>query len=202
MKPVYTGSGLTARLVIALLPAALAPASALAHSEAAGSGLTAGLLHPVTGLDHLLAMLAVGILSVQLGGANIWRIPAVFVFAVAMGAWAGFYGWKVPGYEAAIAWSVVVLGLAIACKAAHRALGPVFCCVALFGLCHGYAHGAEMPLGASAVSYAMGFLVTTVFIHVVGIFIGELASGSRWRVMGLRAAGVAMTMAGMWFVAQ
>ena len=147
-------------------------------------------------------MLAVGILSVQLGGANIWRIPAVFVFAVAMGAWAGFYGWKVPGYEAAIAWSVVVLGLAIACKGAHRALGPVFCCVALFGLCHGYAHGAEMPLGASAVSYAMGFLVTTVFIHVVGIFIGELASGSRWRVMGLRAAGVAMTMAGMWFAAQ
>ena len=123
-------------------------------------------------------MLAVGILSVQLGGANIWRIPAAFVFAVAMGAWAGVYGWKVPGYEAATAWSVVVLGLAIACKGAHRALGP------------------------SAVSYAMGFLVTTVFIHVVGIFIGELASGSRWRVMGLRAAGVAMTMAGMWFVAQ
>ena len=147
-------------------------------------------------------MLAVGILSVQLGGANIWRIPAVFVFAVAMGAWAGFYGWKVPGYEAAIAWSVVVLGLAIACKAAHRALGPVFCCVALFGLCHGYAHGAEMPLGASAVSYAMGFLVTTVFIHVVGIFIGELASGSRWRVIGLRVAGVGMTMVGMWFVMQ
>ena len=202
MKPGFVGSGPALRLAFALFVGTLAPASAFAHSETVGSGIVAGLLHPVTGPDHLLAMLAVGILSVQLGGANIWRIPAAFVFAVAMGAWAGVHGWKVPGYEAAIAWSVVVLGLAIACKWAHRALGLVFCCVVLFGLCHGYAHGAEMPVGASAVSYAMGFLVTTVFIHVVGIFIGELASGSRWRVMGLRAAGVAMTMAGMWFVVQ
>ena len=77
----------------------------------------AGLLHPVTGPDHLLATLAVGILSVQLGGANIWRIPAAFVFAVAMGAWAGVHGWKLPGYEAAIAWSVVVLGVALYVRA-------------------------------------------------------------------------------------
>ena len=200
LKSGFIGVAHRSRQVSALFPCALAPASAFAHSEAAGSGLMAGLLHPVTGLDHLLAMLAVGILSVRLGGANIWRLPLVFVLTVVTGAWAGSHGWQVAGYEAVIAWSVVVLGLAIAFEGAHHALALVFFCVALFGLCHGYAHGVEMPGDALAVFYATGFLVTTVFIHVVGIFVGEFASGSRWHVMALRVAGVAMTLAGVWFV--
>ena len=160
----------------------------------------AGLLHPVTGLDHLLAMLAVGVLSVRLGGANIWRIPAAFVAAVAAGAWGGSQGWPAAAYEAVIAWSVLVLGFAIACEGARRVLGLVFVCVVLFGLCHGYAHGVEQPAGASTVFYATGFLISTVFIHVVGIFIGELASNSLWHGRILRGLGAAMTLAGVWFV--
>ena len=190
----------TSRLGFALLCSALTPASAFAHSEAVGNGLMAGVLHPVTGLDHLLAMLAVGILSVRLGGASIWRIPAAFVTAVAMGAWAGSHGWPAPAYEAVIAWSVLVLGLAIAFEGARRALGVVLLCVVLFGLCHGYAHGVELPAGVSAVFYATGFLISTVFIHVVGIFIGELASNSLWHSRILRGLGAAMALAGAWFV--
>ena len=160
----------------------------------------AGLLQPVTGLDHLLAMLAVGILSVRMGGANIWRIPAAFVAAVAAGAWAGSHNWPAPAYEAVIAWSVLVLGLAIVCEDARRVVGVVLLCVVLFGLCHGYAHGAALPAGASSVFYATGFLISTVFIHVVGLFIGELASSSLWHSRLLRGLGAAMALAGVWFV--
>ena len=161
----------------------------------------AGLVHPVTGLDHLLAMLAVGIVSVRLGGANIWRIPATFVLAMLLGAWAGMHGGPTPPYEAGVAWSVLLLGLVIACGGvARRAVNVVFMCVALFGACHGYAHGSELPVAASADFYAMGFLITSVFIHTIGIFIGELASSSRWHTVALRATGALMSVAGAWFV--
>ena len=200
MKLAFMGAGHPLRLAFALC-SAVAPVSALAHSEAAGSGLMSGLLHPVTGMDHLLAMLSVGIVSVRLGGAHIWRIPAAFVSTMALGAWAGFHGWLTPPYEAGIAWSVLLLGLAIACDGARRAVSMIFVCVALFGVCHGYAHGAEIPAADSALFYVTGFLISTVFIHVVGIFIGELASSSRRHTMALRASGVAMSLAGVWFVA-
>ena len=160
----------------------------------------AGLIHPVTGLDHLLAMLAVGIVSVRLGGANIWRIPATFVLAMMVGAWAGMHGGPAPPFEAGIAWSVLLLGLLIAFEGARFAIRVVFIGVALFGACHGYAHGIELPAAASAAFYVMGFLITSVFIHTVGIFIGELASSSRWHTMALRVAGAAMALAGTWFV--
>lgn len=171
-----------------------------AHSEAAGSGLMAGLVHPVTGMDHLFAMLAVGILSVRLGGSNIWRIPAAFVLAMSVGAWIGFQGWWVPPYESGISWSVLLLGIAIAHDSARRMLGALFIFVALFGLCHGYAHGLELPASVSVVSYVTGLLVATVFIHTVGIFIGELASSSRLHTMVLRAAGAGMALMGAWLV--
>ena len=145
-------------------------------------------------------MLAVGIVSVRLGGANIWRIPATFVLAMAVGAWAGMRGGPAPPFEAGIALSVLLLGLAIACEGTRRAVEVIFICVALFGACHGYAHGIELPAATSAVFYAMGFLITSVFIHTVGIFIGELASSSRWHTVGLRVIGAAMTLAGTWFV--
>lgn len=182
--------------------ASLLPSSAFAHAEGAGTGLMAGLLHPVTGFDHLLAMLAVGIVSVRLGGANIWRVPLAFVSAMALGAWLGFEGWPMPLAEAGIAGSVLLLGLAIAWTRIDRHAGAVFLAVAVFGLCHGYGHGAELPKSALPLFYSMGFLISTVFVHVIGIFIGELASSTRWQAVALRAGGGATALAGLWFVAQ
>jgi urease accessory protein len=190
------------------------PVVACAHSEAAGSGLLAGLLHPVTGLDHLLAMLAVGIVSVLLGGSHIWRVPAVFVCAMVLGALFGFQGGALPFTETGVALSVLLLGLMIAWgalgtqgaephgggrKASARLAGAVFVCVPVFGLCHGVAHGTELPRAAVPLFYSMGFVISTVFIHVCGIFVGELASSAAWRGKVLRVLGLAMAGTGLWF---
>jgi urease accessory protein len=187
------------------------PAVACAHSEAAGSGLLAGLLHPVTGLDHLLAMLAVGIVSVLLGGGHIWRVPAVFVGAMVLGAVFGFQGGALPFTEIGVALSVLLLGLVIAWGAlgasphgggrqlSARPTSAVFVCVLLFGFCHGVAHGMELPLAAVPLFYSMGFVISTVFIHVCGIFVGELASSAAWRSKVLRVLGLAMAGTGFWF---
>lgn len=171
----------------------------------------AGLLHPVTGLDHLLAMLAVGIVSVLMGGAHIWRVPAAFVGAMVLGAVFGFQGTALPWAEAGVAMSVGLLGLAIAWGAwaarAHdgrqpssaRLSGAVFAAVLLFGFCHGVAHGAELPQAAVPLFYSMGFVIATVFIHVCGIFVAELASSAAWRNRVLSMLGLAMASAGAWF---
>jgi urease accessory protein len=197
-RPLQPASGrLLVRVVVSVF--ALAPTSAFAHSEAAGSGLLAGLLHPLTGADHLLAMLAVGIASVLMGGASIWRVPAAFVTAMVIGAWGGYRGLAVPFAEAGIALSVMLLGAAIAWAPLRRYGGAVFGGVFLFGLCHGGAHGAELPRTALPLFYSMGFFITTLFIHVCGIFIGAFASGSHRRRAGLRALGIAMAATGFWF---
>lgn len=119
-----------------------------------------GLLHPLTGLDHLVAMLAVGAWSAQLGGRAIAVVPAVFVGFMSMGGILGIAGLSLPGVEVAIAVSVVVLGGAIALE---RRASPVVAgtAVALFGTCHGFAHGTEVGAVSGHASYVAGFLVTT-----------------------------------------
>jgi urease accessory protein len=185
--------------VLSIVAAAclLAPGGALAHTGAGGAdGIVHGLMHPVTGLDHVLAMVAVGVLAAFLGGRAL--IPTSFVAMAAVGGALGVEGAQVPSVEFGISASVVLLGLAIAFQP-KLPLGLAAGLVGLFGLYHGYAHGAEMPADASGLAYAAGFLLATAALHVVGIGLGlginHLASRAVSRFA--QAGGTAIALAGI-----
>ncbi|MCB2082082.1 MAG: HupE/UreJ family protein [Rickettsiales bacterium] len=173
------------------------PTLAHAHTMTeAGGGFEAGLFHPVLGLDHLLAMVSVGLLSSQIGGKAIFTVPASFVLVMACGGWLGMEGTALPLVEYGIALSVIVLGLAIALG---RKL-PVFfamVCVAFFAVFHGHAHGMEMPELAEPVKYALGFLTGTIALHIVGVMIGYMANKTRGGPVLVRYLGA--FVAGMGF---
>ena len=180
------------------LAGALLPTAALAHTGIGGaSGFALGFWHPIGGLDHVLAMVAVGAFAVRLGGRAVWLVPAAFVAMMAVGGFAGLEGIQLPFVEAAIALSVVVLGLTVAFQwklpvAAASAL------VGLFAIFHGHAHGSEMPVDASGVGYAMGFMLATASLHVAGIGLGLAVGrvGARSRLT-LQASGSTMALAGV-----
>ncbi len=139
-----------------------------------GGGLINGLAHPVFGPDHLLAMVAVGILSVQIGGRAIWTVPSAFLTFMLVGGILGMNKVPFPAVETGIALSVVVLGVAIALdKGIPTLLAMAF--VGLFGMFHGYAHGMEMPLVAQPALYATGFIISTAGLHIAGVFIGMIS---------------------------
>ncbi len=139
-----------------------------------GGGLINGLMHPVFGPDHLLAMVAVGILSVQIGGRAIWTVPCAFLTFMLFGGILGMNKVPFPAVETGIALSVVVLGLAIALgKGMPTILAMAF--VGVFGMFHGYAHGMEMPLVAQPALYATGFILSTAGLHIAGVFIGMIS---------------------------
>lgn len=127
-----------------------------------------GIIHPLTGLDHMLAMVAVGAWSAQLGGAALWRVPVAFLFAMLVGGAVGMVGLAVGGMEATIASSVLLLGIAIT-WARPVALPVALTATLAFGFAHGHAHGAEMPLSISPALYVLGFLLTTAGLHVIGL---------------------------------
>lgn len=159
------------RLTIAFL---LIPTAALAHTGAgSASGFFQGLAHPVGGLDHILAMVTVGLLAWQLGGRALWLVPSAFVAAMALGGWLGMAGIAVPHVEICIALSVVVLG-AIVALGIKAPLAVAMGLAGLFAIFHGHAHGAEMPHDASGAAYAAGFLVATALLHLSGIALGFL----------------------------
>jgi urease accessory protein len=185
-------------LTLGALAAALLPTAALAHTGiGAAGGFALGFWHPIGGLDHVLAMMAVGALAVRLGGRALWLVPAAFVAMMAVGGFAGMAGLQLPFVETGIALSVVVLGLAVAPQwklpvAAASAL------VGLFAIFHGHAHGSEMPVDASGIAYAVGFVLATAALHVAGIGLGVAVGriGARSR-LALRASGGAMALAGV-----
>jgi len=180
----------------------LLPAVAQAHADGPDAGLLNGLLHPVFGPDHLIAMISVGVVSVQLGGANIWRLPLAFVAAMTAGAALGIAQWPLPHTEFAIAASVLVLGIAILVSRHGMSPWPISGLVLLFGACHGYAHGLEIPKSASPALYTLGFIIGTAVLHIVGVAIAEVASwrAALWR--GLRLAGGVVAASGLLFTAQ
>jgi len=183
-------------VAIVLLFAA-APASA--HTGHALDGLSAGFGHPFGGLDHLLAMVAVGVWGAWLGRRLLWLAPASFMAAMALGAGLAFAGLPFPGVELAVAGSVVVLGVLIA--GAFRLPGAVGAAlVAAFGFAHGHAHGGELPVAADAAIYAAGFLVATGLLHALGAGAALLSLDSR-RWTWLRAAGALVAAAGLWLAA-
>ena len=166
---------------------------AQAHPGHGGEGFAHGFAHPLHGLDHLLTMLAVGLWAAQLGGRAKWAVPAAFVSMMALGGALGMAGVAVPFAEQGIVASVLVLGVLIA-AAVRLPPAASMAVVGIFALCHGYAHGAEMPATAAGFSYGLGFVGATALLHACGIgaalAMQQLAE-TRW----LRATGVAICAA-------
>lgn len=175
-------------------------AAAHAHTGAEeANGFVAGVLHPLTGFDHLLAMVAVGIWGATLGRPLIWALPVAFPMLMVVGGILGITGVPLPYIESGIAVSVVVLGLAIA--AAWRApVAVAVAIVAAFGVFHGYAHGAELPGAASPAAYVAGFVLCTGALHLAGVAIGLLKALPKGEQV-LRASGGLIAMAGLWIFA-
>lgn len=176
------------------LPLLLAASLALAHGEgshAHDAGLIAGLAHPFSGLDHLLAMVAVGLWAAQQGGRALWVLPLSFVGAMAVGSALGVMGVALPGLETGIILSVLALGLVVALQS-RWALGLACAMVGFFALFHGVAHGQEMPLAASPFGYGAGMLAATAVLHAAGVLAGVKA-----RASVLRAIGAMVTLAGI-----
>lgn len=191
----------SARRPVALLAAALAmaPAAALAH---AGVGATAGFAHgfghPISGLDHILAMVAVGLFAAQLGGRAWWAVPATFVAVLALGGILGVAGVPLPFVELAIALSVVTFGLVIVVGRPWP-VGLAMALVGAFALFHGHAHGTEMPADASGLAYGLGFVVATGLLHACGFGLGLVLAHLSRRPAGrlTQATGTAICLAGL-----
>lgn len=177
----------------------LAPTLAMAHTGVGDThGFTHGFLHPVSGIDHVLAMVAVGLFAAHLGGRALWLVPAAFVGMMAVGGALGMGGIDVPYVEIGIAMSVVVLGLAVAVRW-NVPTATAMALVGVFAIFHGHAHGAEMPEDASGLGYAVGFMLATALLHAIGVGAG-LAIGLFGERAGTRfaqAAGGAMALTGI-----
>lgn len=160
-----------------------------------------GLLHPVLGLDHFLAMVSVGIVSSMVGGRAIWTVPGLFVIMMGVGGLAGAsnMGLTPAAIEIGIALSVILLGLAIALDRSLPARA-VMIAVVFFGFFHGYAHGAEIPEIAGPVVYASGFMLGTALIHLTGVVIGEVARRYSAGRLVLRGVGGAFVILGILFL--
>lgn len=177
----------------------LLPIAASAHTGVGDtSGIAHGFLHPVSGLDHILAMVMVGVLAWQLGGRALWLLPVSFVASMCLGGVIGVAGIALPFVEIGIAMSVVVLGTVVA-GAMRAPLAVVMSLVGLFAIFHGHAHGSEMPENISGLAYAAGFISATALLHAVGICAGFVLAraGDRYGALVVRAAGAMSAIAGI-----
>jgi urease accessory protein len=187
-----------ARAFVGALLGALAPA-ALAHVQSGqAAGFLTGFVHPVSGPDHVLAMVAVGLWGAQLGVPAIWVLPITFPIVMAFGGFLGLLGVPLPGVEIGIAASAILLGAAVMTERRP----PLYVAAALvgfFAIFHGYAHATELPPGQSALLYSLGFVVATGCLHAVGIAIG---AAHRWPAgrSALRFAGAGIGLAGVFFL--
>jgi urease accessory protein len=187
------------RTVIPLLAVLLAPAVALAHTGVGfTSGFGHGFGHPISGLDHVLAMVMVGVFAWQLGGRALWLVPTTFVAVMAVGGALGVVGISMPFVEIGIALSVIVLG-AIVAFGIRAPVAVAMGLVGLFALFHGHAHGVEMPENAGGLAYAAGFMIATALLHVVGIGLGFAIGklGERFGPLMVRGAGGLASIAGV-----
>jgi len=170
-----------------------------AHVEQGqAAGLLSGLKHPISGLDHVLAMIAVGLWGAQLGAPAVWLLPVTFPMVMAIGASLGLVGLPLPGVEIGIALSAVTLGAMVA-RAARPPLWLAAGIVGLFAIFHGHAHGTELPEGQSGLTYSIGFVVATGLLHASGIAIGLIHRWPAGRV-ALRVAGAGVALAGSAFL--
>ena len=161
-------------------------------------GFLTGFRHPISGLDHVLAMVAVGLWGAQLGPPAIWLLPVAFPLVMALGGMLGLMGIPLPGIEYGIAVSAMLLGAAVTFEMRPR-LGFAAALVGFFAIFHGHAHGTELPPGQSALLYSMGFIIATGCLHGLGIGIGSVHRWA-WGQRLLRAAGAVVAMGGMFFM--
>jgi urease accessory protein len=175
------------------------PLSALAHvGSGEAGGFLIGFQHPVSGWDHVLAMLAVGLWGAQLGAPAVWILPVVFPMMMAMGGMLGLMGIPLPGVEAGIAISAVVLGFMVLTEARLK-IQLAMVIVAFFAIFHGHAHGTELPAGQSGLLYSIGFVAATGCLHGAGITIGLIHRWPFGRLV-LRTAGSMVCAAGIYFL--
>jgi urease accessory protein len=185
--------------LVALVAAVLAPAAAWAHAELhAGGGFVAGFLHPISGLDHLVAMVAVGLWGAVLGPPALWLLPLAFPPVMALGGLLALLRMPLPGVEVGIALSGVVMGLMVLFEL-RPPLWLAALIVASFAVFHGHAHGAELPAGANALLYSLAFVIATGLLHLVGILLGEARRWPAGRVL-VRLAGAGVALVGLWFL--
>ena len=176
----------------------LLPSPAAAHTGSVSGGFIGGISHPLFGLDHVAAMVAVGLWGACLGAPAIYTLPVVFPLVMAVGGVIGILGVPLPGVEIGIATSAAVLGLMVA-LAARPPLWVAGVIVGAFAICHGHAHGAELPPGADALAYSAGFVIATGLLHLGGIAFGLLARWPAVRI-AVRAAGGVIAIAGLLFL--
>jgi urease accessory protein len=180
-----------------LLGLLLLPSLSFAHpGHDQAFGFFHGLAHPLSGLDHILAMVAVGLWAWQLGGRSVWLVPLSFVLVMAAGGMTGFMGVNLPWVEAGILASLLFMGLLIA-VAVRVPAGVGMLIVGIFALFHGYAHGAERPENVSGLIYAAGFMLATVLLHGAGLLAGFGLQRFSQPVL-VRCAGMAVTLAGVY----
>ncbi len=181
------------RLFIVLL--ALTPQMAFAHPGHEASGLLNGFAHPLMGIDHILAMVTVGVLASQLSGRALWVVPGTFLAVMALGVGIGSAGASLPALELALALSVIALGAIVALE--FRGLPvAVVVAVGLFALVHGHVHGSEMPAHASALTYGFGLLGASALLHLGGILLGHMFGA--WR----RVGGAVVALGGLGLMLQ
>lgn len=196
MRPV--DSRAAARFVLAGLLMLLA-LPAWAHVQVGqAQGFLTGLRHPISGLDHVLAMIAVGLWGAQLGAPAIWLLPVTFPMVMAFGGFLGLLGIPLPGVEVGVALSAVLLGLMVA-REARPPLWLAAAMVGFFAVFHGHAHGTELPAGQSGLLYSIGFVVATGSLHALGIAIGLIHRWPQGRA-ALRVAGWAVAASGVFFL--
>lgn len=173
---------------------------ALAHTDTSGAGsFGSGFKHPWSGLDHMAAMIAVGLWGAQLGLPAKWLLPVVFPLIMAVGGFLGLIGIPLPGVEIGIGVSALLLGVMVAAEAKPKNLAGPAILVGVFGLFHGHAHGTELPAGESGLYYSIGFVAATGLLHGCGIGIGEIG---RWRAGRklLRILGALIAFGGLYFL--
>lgn len=199
------GPGQTSRMGLGLLTLfvlALAE-TAFGHAghDAREGGMVYGFLHPLTGIDHVIAMVAVGLWGAQLGGAIMWTLPVCFPLLMAVGAALGVRGVPLPAPEVFIALSGVALGAAVL-MAWRAPKWAALLMVGAFALFHGHAHGSELPEAASPIGFGLGFVIGTGLLHLAGIGLGTVKG---WRPTGpwlIRAAGAVVAVMGCYFLFQ
>jgi urease accessory protein len=172
---------------------------AFAHGDGQiGGGFGSGFSHPIQGMDHVVAMIAVGLWGAQLGPPAIWLLPIAFPLMMALGAAISLMGFPLPGVEIGIACSAMVLG-AMVLMEVKLPIAATIAIVGVFAIFHGHAHGNELPDGKSGLAYSLGFVLGTGLLHAVGIGIGYIGEWPNGKFV-LRGAGALVMASGIYFL--
>ena len=189
----------TTRFAIILLTFLLYAQTVEAHAHKGEAvSFLSGLKHPISGLDHVVAMIAVGLWGAQLGAPAIWALPVAFPMVMAFGGMLGLLGVPLPGMEIGIAASAILLGAAVMMEL-RPPIALAAALVGFFAIFHGYAHGSELPAGESGLLYSLGFVMATGCLHAAGISIG-LVHRWNWGQRALRVVGASIALAGIFFM--